>query len=197
MTGSKKKKNLFLLFFSSFLCSFPSSSPLCPYPCPLVPLILFFLNVLDPLSNRSSRKRARLRTHDGVWMTFWRASKVQVLLPSHALLLLLLLRPHLFSSRSSPPLPGCDDDDDDDDFDGASPETSADQQDFLQRLTQLSALGAQERGDDIDDFLDQLETSFERCGLFFFFSFLFFSFLFFCEAMTSPLIFPPLKSHQS
>jgi len=175
MTGSKKKKVLFLLFFSSFLCSFPSSSPLCPYPCPLVPLILFFLKVFDALSNRSSRKRARLRTHDGVWMTFWRASKVQVLLPSHALLLLLLLRPHLFSSRSSPPLPGCDDDDDD--FDGASPETSADQQDFLQRLTQLSALGAQERGDDIDDFLDQLETSFERCGLFFFF--LFFSFLFF------------------
>ena len=106
--------------------------------------------------------------------------------------------PTPFSSRSSPPLPGCDDDDDDDDddFDGASPETSADHQDFLQRLTQLSALGAQERGDDIDDFLDQLETSFERCGpvislpfplsplslcglelFFFFFSFLFFSFL--------------------
>ena len=90
-----RKKKRFFFFFFFFLCSFPSS-PLCPYPCPLVPLILFFLKVFDALSNRSSRKRARLRTHDGVWMTFWRASKVQVLLPSHALLLLLLLRPHLF-----------------------------------------------------------------------------------------------------
>ena len=94
-------------------------------------------------------------------MTFWIVFKIKVLFLLLNFLLSSEHRPPSPSSPSSPRSPSPSPDDGDN---GSPPEASIARCDFFKGLTQLSALGDQERGDDIDDFLDELEASHERCG---------------------------------